>query len=335
MTVVADLLACDDSILLSKIEKSLHIFDSLSTEKRYHLSFSGGKDSHALLSIFLLWKRLRQKATDNFSLLFADTLLETNSLYQLIENIKTTVSEISLEKVVSPHSYWYYQFALGHPVPNWKNRWCTGRLKIKPQERTKSIAITGRHLGESATRDKKLNCSSGECGIDKTINSVDPLLEFRNCDIWDLIFYADGTILYEGVFNLLKATYAEHTDSKGSLRMGCFMCPVIGLPTLKSNNNFEGYQTRLLLEKLRNCRRINNPRTKKGGAIYVGDRRTIWHELNRQLLINLGYLTEEEEEISLLLSIGTYPKTYSQEWIKAEHLRLNSEPVKPTQLTLF
>jgi 3'-phosphoadenosine 5'-phosphosulfate sulfotransferase (PAPS reductase)/FAD synthetase len=329
---LTDILKCEDLNLLSKVETSLNVFDNLPSDKSYHLSFSGGKDSHALLIVFILWKRLKQIPTDNFSLFFADTLLETNTLYQLITNIQNTVKEISLTKVISPYSYWYYQFAIGNPVPNWKNRWCTGRLKIDPQTQYKSVSITGRHLGESKKRDDRLNCNSGECGIDKISNSVDPLTHFSNCDVWDLIYYADNTVLYEGVFNLLKSTYNQNIDSKGSLRMGCFMCPVISLNTLKCNETPEGYKIRLILEKLRKCRRIANPKTKKLGAIYIEDRRKIWRELPKQLLINLGYLTPFELDlIENSLTIGTYPKTYSQEWIDSEHLRLKTIP---KQLTL-
>lgn len=326
--LLSEILKCEDINLLLKIEKSINVFNSLPADKSYNLSFSGGKDSHALLIIFLLWKQLIKAETINFSLLFADTLLETNSLYTAISNIEKTVSLIKLERVISPYSYWYYQFAIGHPVPNYRNRWCTGRLKIDPQSKNNSIAITGRHLGESFFRDKKLTCQTGECGIDKITNSFEPLLDFSNCDVWDLIYYADGTILYEGVFNLLKSTYNQNTDSKGSLRMGCFMCPVISLKTLKNNNDLLGYETRLILEKLRNCRRINNPRTKKAGAIYIEDRRKIWQEMPKEKLLDLGYLTLSEINlIEECLDMGTYPKTYSQEWINSEHHRITSQNI--------
>lgn len=332
---IATILKCDDISLLNKIKNSIEIFDNLSPAKNYNLAFSGGKDSHALLICFLLWQKISQKSTDNFTVRFADTLLETNSIHLIVDKILATITTVKFIKVKPEHSYWYWQFGIGYPVPNWRNRWCTGKLKIIPMKSSKEISITGRHLGESLARDNRLSCNSGECGIDKMSNTIDPLLEFRNCDVWDLIFYADATILYKGVFNLLKATYSENTDIKGSLRMGCFMCPVISLNKLKSNDG-EGMPFRMILEKLRNARRINSPRTKKAGSIYVGDRLSIWQELNHSLLISLGYLKKEEKaEIDFLLSIGTYPKTYSQEWINSEHLRINSEQPKPIQLTLF
>lgn len=317
---------CEDEQLLNKIELSIVNFNQLDLSKKYHLAFSGGKDSHALLIIFLLWKKIYGIDTTNFIIKFADTRLESDSLYQLIENIENTVKDVNLERVLPQFSYWYYQLVIGYPVPDYRNRWCTGRLKVDPMDLDKSIPITGRHLGESLSRDNRLLCKSGECGIDKIKNSYDPLLHFRNCDIWDLIYYANGTVLYEGVFNLLKSTYNQSEDKNGSLRMGCFMCPVVGVSTIKKNDTKEGLDFRLILEKLRKCRRINNPRTKKAGAIYIVDRRKIWQELDKEALLKLGYITKQEiKEINLLIQKDSYPKTYSQEWINLEHKRLENK----------
>jgi hypothetical protein len=106
------------------------------------------------------------------------------------------------------------------------------------------------------------------------------------------------------------------------------MCPVVGISTIQKNETQEGIKFRLLLEKLRKCRRINNPRTKKAGAIYIVDRRKIWDELDKQALLNLGYITKQEiREIDLLIKKDSYPKTYTQEWINSEHLRLETNTI--------
>jgi 3'-phosphoadenosine 5'-phosphosulfate sulfotransferase (PAPS reductase)/FAD synthetase len=322
--------------LYSKIKRAIHTFNKLDRSKSYHLAFSGGKDSHVLLVIYLLWKKIFNPKI-NIKIKFSDTRLESDSLYQLIENIELQLhGKERFQRVYPVNNYWFYQFIIGYPVPNWRNRWCTLKLKVEPMNQDKSIPITGRHYGESEERDKRLkadNCSSGECGVDKIKKSFDPILDFRNCDIWELLFYADGTILYEGVFNHLKKTYNQSETKSGSLRMGCFMCPVVSINTLKEK---EGITIRKTLERLRESRRIRNPTKRKGkyieGAIYIEDRRTIWQELDKDILLKMGYITKAEiKEIDHFIKLNSYPQSYSKEWIEAEHLRIKKQP---TQLTL-
>lgn len=332
---LADILNCEDLPLLAKVWEAIGYFNNLDTDGKYHLAFSGGKDSHALLIVFLLWRRLYNKNTDNFEVLFADTRLETDSLYQVIDKIENYLSGIiTFHRLDPEYSYWYYQFVKGYPVPDWRNRWCTNYLKVSPQNKKKkqgSQALTGRHLGESSTRDNRLNssCNSSECGIDKIKDSHDPIINFRNCDVWDLIFYADGTILYDGVFNLMKSTYSQSTDEKGSLRMGCIMCPVVSINTLRNDNTRgDAIEFREVLEELRTCRRINSKRTKNFGAIYIEDRRRIWQKLDKQKLLNLGYINQAEiiEIEEKLKDDFCYPETYAHDWVASEHQRILSLP---------
>ena len=327
------ILNCKDLPLLDKVLEAVEYFNNLDSNGKYHLAFSGGKDSHALLIVFLLWKQLYKKDTDNFEIFFADTRLETPSLYQLITNIENTIVGISFKRLEPRFNYWYYQFVRGYPVPNWSNRWCTYYLKIEPQDKVKrgGETITGRHLGESSARDTRLkeSCNTDECGIDKIKDSHDPIINFRNCDVWDLIFYADGTILYDGVFNLMKSTYSQSTDGKGSLRMGCVMCPVIGMSTLKNDpSRTEIIEFREILEQLRQCRRINSKRTKKAGAIYIEDRRLIWQKLDKQKLLCLGYINQAEiaEIDERLKDDFCYPETYTNDWAASEHDRILALP---------
>lgn len=119
--------------------------------------------------------------------------------------------------------------------------------------------------------------------------------------------------------------------------MGCIMCPVISANTLKadlSRRSFVGIRD--ILEELRNSKRINSARTKKKGAIYIGDRRIIWQKLNKELLLGLGYITQSEIELisECLESDYSYPKTYTREWIDSEHQRLARQTIY-TDLPLF
>lgn len=276
--------------MLLKIKQSITIIDTLDQSKNYQIAFSGGKDSHALLICFLIWQQLKRIKTDNFKVIFSDTRLEENMLYQTIDKIELflTQNNIKFERVYPQKSYWYYQFAYGYPVPNWKNRWCTKFLKVLPMK-SKELTLTGRHYGESSARDKRLsNCSSGECGVDKIPSALEPIVNFDNCDVWDLIYYADNTILYDGVFNLLKATYSGNIREQGSLRMGCFMCPVVGIKSIN-----EGIDFRNLLEDLRLRKRIKSPRfvTIKEPPNFLSNKREYFNQNERKYIFSCLMVT--------------------------------------------
>lgn len=312
---------------------TFNIFDALSASGlEYSLCFSGGKDSHALLGVYLEWSRLTGKRL-NVSVVFSDTFLEVPSLYRLVlkareicdRKIPFNFAQPDLDK-----TFWVVQFGIGYPVPTVHNRWCTGLLKINPMEALgDAIAITGSHLGESHKRDNKLSsCGSTECGIDLIVKKIDAIARWTNCDVWDyLLFYGDR-YLYPGIFDDLQSTYAISAETN-SLRMGCFMCPVVALSTIEGNVS-DGIlpplssKVRQILEELRSAPRILSPKTKKGGAILVDARISVWEKQITPLLpellergwISVGAIAMVEQ----MLNDRTYPPTYSLDWIKSQEL---------------
>ncbi len=341
---VAEFLNIEDTILVNAISRSLINFQNLPKNQPYILGFSGGKDSHVLLAIYHLYLILGNEPL-NLIVRFADTELEHKSLYRTIGLTKEYCDRLKIpfEIVKGKQSYWYVQFALGYPVPDFRIRWCTGKLKVKPMNPSKKVkAITGRHLGESKVRDKRLrqdnlnSCGSDTCGTDLIKNKYDPLLHWHNCQIWDALFYFDGVLLYQDCFNILKQQYEQAENKKtGSLRLGCFMCPVIGLNTLKNNLDTglieqEAIDIRLLLEELRTARRIKNPRTQKNGSIYVGDRRKIWNKLDKNYLLQNDFIKEADiKKIDeSLKSEYSYPPTYTKDWIDCQHQLLGVSTAK-------
>lgn len=335
---ISKILNCQDKPVLVAACKAISNFLAIPNNSQYILSFSGGKDSHVLLGIYNLYLKLGFKPI-NLITRFADTELEYHSLYQTIGLTQNfcVARHIPFEIVKSKQSYWYVQFALGYPVPNHFNRWCTGKLKIQPLQPSRKLkSITGRHFGESNIRDNRLkSCGTDNCGEDKLKKSYEPIVHYSNCLIWDSLFYFDDTILYPNVFNLLKAQYEQAEDTKtGSLRMGCFMCPVISLNTIKQNVrdglvDKEAIEIRLFLEELRQARRIRNYRTKKNGAIYIVDRRLAWSKLK----LHFEYLLKQkwikpEDIITISESLKddySYPPTYPKEWIEQEHRLLHGK----------
>lgn len=369
---ISQLLNCRDRALISKIEGAIANFCKLPANKQYRIGFSGGKDSHAVLAIYFLYLLLDHPPLD-IEVVFADTYLETKDLYVCIDKAFDWCREksIPVKRVVPEKSYWYFQFVTGYPVPDKFNRWCTKFLKVLPLSSQDTAMITGRHFGESTARDQRLTCgSSGECGTDMIKDSYDPIIDFTNSNVWDFLLHSDGILLYEGVFGQLQSTYNANEETNGSLRMGCFMCPVVSKNTIRCNDP-SYYPIRLALEKLRQGRRIRNPIPKKSrisgankikipetdyplfdanaftnpspnpkvwknykekkrlhdGAIYVGDRREVWQDLDKRFLIANDFITWSEiDEIDYWLfatdGLDCYPRSYSREWVESEHKRI-------------
>jgi len=330
---IVEILGLEESDpLVEKVEEAIAVFDRLPTHLSYQIGFSGGKDSHAVVGCYRLWTQLRNQHLD-LIVAFSDTQLEIPDLYQTIDKISCYLESLEIEfsrlYPTDSKAYWWTQFVKGYPVPDYRNRWCTNQLKILPMKASKRILITGRHYGESQSRDARLKdkyCGTNECGVDLITEKsvIEPILNWRNCHVWDFLFYADKSILYEGIFNELQSTYAGTTDKSGSLRMGCFMCPVISRNTLKNKASEFDLAIRDSLEHLRSARRINSEKTGKKGAIYIGDRRTVWNSLDTTGLQKRGYTTQKEiEAISEAIQDDyCYPPTYKREWIESEHHRL-------------
>ena len=246
--------------LEQKIEQSYRVLDSLPVEGKYILAFSGGKDSHVVLGVYLSWCQSRSAALD-IKVVFSDTGLEAPKLYGLINSAEIACKSKGLEFIQTKpdisKSYWVIQFGLGYPVPTHRNRWCTNNLKVRPMQKVKGIPITGVHKGESSQRDKRLNsCATGECGISDISNGVEPIREWRNCDVWDYITIYLDDVLYQGACDNIMSMYEISESQTGSLRMGCIMCPVVSEKRIRENvekgiSPSYSIELREVLEKLR------------------------------------------------------------------------------------
>lgn len=325
--------------LLSKIAWTYAAYDRL-PDKKYILAFSGGKDSHVLLSTYISWVKTRGR-TLNLSVVFADTYLEADKLYTLVNSVSEVCQQCNIPFNVAKRplnkSFWVIQYGLGYPVPNHRNRWCTKVLKVEPMSKYKGTPITGSHYGESTKRDNRISkCGSNECGVDKLNNTIEPLAIWSNCDIWDYIMLYADDYLYNGCADSISALYEISDSSNGSLRMGCMLCPVVSQTSIEKNIS-RGITpafimgVRLLLEELRTMPRINAPnRFKKNGepilgALTVQARKDNWSKMQQYLkpLLKANWITEEEiDTVDRMLDNNTYPPTYPKTWIQQEIERL-------------
>lgn len=330
--------------LKQKIAWSWEVLYNLPRDQSYTLAFSGGKDSHVLLGIYLQWVSEGNEPLD-LTVVFADTEIENPLLYDLINLARQRCTDLGISFViVSPelkNNFWVLQFGRGYAVPDYRNRWCTSKLKVRPINKIKGTSITGAHLGESKERDRRINCGSGECGIDKLSGTIEPISIWSNCDVWDWIALHGDQVFYEGFINSIHQTY-QISESSNGLRFGCFLCPVIGLNTLKNNVDTGmappiSMEVRRILESLRKAPRVNNQRTGKAGAISVDARIQHWEMLRKHLptLLKYRFITiKVVAEVQRLLKARSYPVTYKQDWIDSQEAILAKQP-KYYQLDLL
>lgn len=324
--------------LAKKMQWTYDVFNSLDRSKKYQICFSGGKDSHLLAGIYSQWTEITGDEPLDLNIVFADTLLEPPMLYSLVSGVEANckLRNIGFRRVSRSldQDFWVQLFGRGRPVPSFVNRWCTGALKIKPMATSGVLSITGSHLGESPTRDKRLNsCGSLDCGLDLISNTIEPVSIWSNCDVWDWLGIYGDTYLGEGAFNKLDTLYKvaskELADSKnGSLRMGCFCCPVVALSSIERDVaegivGLVALRVRSVIESLRSAPRLLAPKTGNDGrlmpgAIRVDERIVAWEklrcdfpELKASDWISDGVI----KEVDRLLSLRAYPITYTSDWI--------------------
>ena len=326
--------------------KAIDILLSLPQEEKKYLSFSGGKDSTALLGLALLASK---EGFTNWEVNHSNTLMEIPMMDAHIKACMTLCesNRIKFNYLIPTveNRFFYQLIGKGIPTPHRTFRWCTDKLKLKPQEKfIKSkkhlsfISITGERMGESSSRDKKLKgqCDrTNECGIVDFKKSffkqtVRPLLEFSTCKIWDTLAFLDISGILDGAFDRLELIYSISEQNSGdSLRTGCIGCPLIEKD--KSLGRFvENHPGYAPLEKLGNIYksfgladyRIMRPDNKSKGAVLLSYRKEMYKQI---LKIEAEVQThhpdfllihqEEKDAINQALAEQRYPQGYSREYL--------------------
>lgn len=322
------------------------------TYPAWMVSFSGGKDSSATLA-FVLWaiQTGQVKAPERLIVLYADTGMELPPLYLTAMNVLKDVRAMGYEAqhVLPPldRRFFVYMLGRGVPPPTRNRRWCTERLKAEPigaaqkaiykQYGGRVLNLTGVRLGESAIRDGRirLSCSKndGECGqgwFQRSKNSLAPLMHWRVCHIWRLLF---------NDMNPIKSTrdiadvylYDEMIGGDLSIRTGCVECHIVD-----TDYAFKGL---LRKEKWQHLRPLTGLRAlyddllspkyrlrkvgaaawiKKYGALGPLTMDARFYALNkvRAMQTEAGYTLisqEEEWRIRELIAMKTYPRGWNGE----------------------
>lgn len=222
------------------------------------VAYSGGKDSSATASL-VAWAIENELVPrpKQLYVLYADTRQELPPLQQTAMKFLSDLRLNGFEaRVVLPEldkRFYVYMLGRGVPPPSNTFRWCTEALKIKPMERElqtvreetgqKFLQVTGVRMGESAARDERIaiscNSKSGECGqgwfqtrpSSHVADTLAPLLTWRQCFVWDWLYFAHADYYMERVlkFNKPGHGYSYLSDiavayGDDDARTGCMGC---------------------------------------------------------------------------------------------------------------
>jgi len=212
---------------------------------KWQVSWSGGKDSTATLSL-LIWMidTGMVPAPERLRVVYADTRMELPPLYiaamGVIDDLEARGIEV--HKACAPVEKRFLPYILGRGVPPPNNntlRWCTRQIKLEPMisalDQEGWLTITGVRIGESAARDERivLSCSrdGAECGqghfFQAISNTLAPLVHWRVCHVWEWLKHWAPQAQY-GDWNTapLADAYGGDEAEEINARTGCICCPL-------------------------------------------------------------------------------------------------------------
>jgi DNA sulfur modification protein DndC len=247
---------------------------SILSSRTWICSYSGGKDSTALVTWIEWLRRSRQIEIATPRLVLSDTGVEFPFLNKISRNmmrlLKTCGWQCEVVKPLQKEKLYCQIFGRGvTPIyPGIRNmRWCTKSTKLAPMSRFAKtlgedvLQLSGVRWGESKVRDGKLKksvagCSAGgECGLpnpDKPQRGVSvygPIINWKTCQVVDWLQGGVSSDVYKVMKDFYPLTrslmdvYEVRVGDAGlgvvppkvsALRFGCIGCPAIGRDKLTS-----------------------------------------------------------------------------------------------------
>jgi DNA sulfur modification protein DndC len=238
----------------------------LNKEDKGHwaVAWSGGKDSTCVLKLIteVVMSLPKEQRNRHIYAVMSDTVVENPELdIYMNEQVKlfnfwaeASGAPFSAHMVERPSEQGYFMNLLGkgYPLPSNSMRWCTDRLKIKPQEiflteLAPTFILSGVRRSESRARertinkfsisDKIANYASGKLNALGTKVFM-PIVHFDVEDVWRTLRQpalwsstSDIRRIYKDATGECGFSNPKGVEEKGvevcGARFGCWTCPVI------------------------------------------------------------------------------------------------------------
>lgn len=257
------------NLIKSAIQDLETLYFDESDSRDWAVAWSGGKDSTCVLGIVvkMIESIPPKKRKRKVHVIMSDTAIENPVLeaymHDQVDKLSNYVEQNNLPITVSlvqreiEQSYFYLLLGRGYFLPqnNGAGRWCTDRLKLRPQnnklkEINPSYILIGARLSESEKRKQSIekwtakNDLSYKIGDHANLTNSKtfmPIIDFTIEDVWKYLSverlpwsstHAVRTLYKEATgecgFTNPKETERKAAQSEAcGARFGCWVCPVI------------------------------------------------------------------------------------------------------------
>lgn len=199
---------------------------------KHIVSFSGGKDSTALLLMMLE----RNMPVDD--VIFIDTTKEFPAMYNHIKKVQSFIRPLEIHVVTINFDYWFSEVkkvrkadkvCAGYGWPSFHNRWCTGLKQeafIKTVYTKNTYEAKERHTGEWTNKNiieyHGLTCNEkSRVKTDKRRIIKYPLIQWSLTEKDTLKYCFSKGFDWDGLYKHLT-------------RVSCYCCPLMNLKNLES-----------------------------------------------------------------------------------------------------
>ncbi|MBF0488831.1 MAG: phosphoadenosine phosphosulfate reductase family protein [Nitrospirae bacterium] len=204
------------------------------------VSFSGGKDSTAVLQLVL---SAIENTGKKLYILTADTFMEIPFYQSYVLDIKHRLNDYIRNKGLNAEiitvypsydrTFWVRTLGYGYPMPHMTFRWCTGAVKVDPimsavKNMPGAMTFVGVRQVESKERASRYKVKNYQ------LNHFAPILYWSNSDVWEYLL-TEPCPWGENHRELVQV-YRYASDECvyglkqnvciGNARYGCWICPL-------------------------------------------------------------------------------------------------------------
>ena len=247
----------ESEVWLEAVSRTTEALES-NQSAHWILGFSGGKDSTALLKVFVAAANDANVKPKKIDVIYCDTGVENPVLDKYVKTLFADLSrefsrkrlpfKTTLLSAPVTERFFVKIVGRGYPPPTNSFRWCTKALRIKPVSRFianaaqgDAVVALGLRQAESAQRDRSLKSNGGGVWQSQVEGGRKhrlflPILDFSVADVWETVFFLPGmdSINAQALSDMYRGASGECPIVKSPLappcatgRFGCWTCTVV------------------------------------------------------------------------------------------------------------